>query len=135
MYKLYLKQALAMLKENKLLSLISILGTALAICMIMVMVITYQMRVKNYSPEDNRDRTMYVRWGGRTFNDKNYGNGYLSYRQGMSAPDENTRGCLLLLSLPQPAGLFAGRKGEERLPDAVYRRRILEGLQLRLHFR
>ena len=41
MYKLYFKQALAMLKENKLLSLISILGTALAICMIMVMVITY----------------------------------------------------------------------------------------------
>ena len=65
MYKIYLKQALAMLKENKLLALISILGTALAICLIMVMVITYQVRVENYSPEDNRDRTMYVRWGGR----------------------------------------------------------------------
>lgn len=63
MYKIYLKQALAMLKENKLLALISILGTALAICLIMVMVITYQVRVENYSPEDNRDRTMYVRWG------------------------------------------------------------------------
>lgn len=50
MYKLYFKQALAMLKENKLLSLISILGTALAICMIMVMVITYEVRVNNYSP-------------------------------------------------------------------------------------
>ena len=47
MYKLYFKQALAMLKENKLLSLISILGTALAICMIMVMVITYEVRVNN----------------------------------------------------------------------------------------
>ena len=58
MYKIYLKQALAMLKENKLLALISILGTALAICLIMVMVITYQVRVENYSPEDNRDRTM-----------------------------------------------------------------------------
>lgn len=67
MYKIYLKQALAMLKENKLLALISILGTALAICLIMVMVITYQVRVENYSPEDNRDRTMYVRWGGRTY--------------------------------------------------------------------
>lgn len=79
MYKLYLKQALAMLKENKLLSLISILGTALAICMIMVMVITYQVRVKNYSPEDNRDRTMYVRWGGRSSSDgAQQGNGYLS---------------------------------------------------------
>ena len=75
MYKLYFKQALARLKENKLLSLISILGTALAICMIMVMVITYEVRVNNYSPEDNRDRTMYVRWGGRDFKGSNYGNG------------------------------------------------------------
>ena len=46
MYKIYLKQALAMLKENKLLALISTLGTALAICLIMVMVIMYQVRVE-----------------------------------------------------------------------------------------
>lgn len=94
MYKLYLKQALAMLKENKLLSLISILGTALAICMIMVMVITYQIRVDNYSPEDNRDRTLYVRWGGRiTTAGEQHGNGYLSLQtikeciQGMETPE------------------------------------------------
>lgn len=99
MYKQYLKQALAMLKENKLLSLISILGTALAICMIMVMVITYQMRVKNYSPEDNRDRTMYVRWGGRTFNDKNYGNGYLSLR--------TVKECLLPMKTPEAVSFFS----------------------------
>jgi putative ABC transport system permease protein len=39
MYKIYLKQAWALLKENKLLSGVSIFGTALAICMIMVIVI------------------------------------------------------------------------------------------------
>ena len=49
-----------MIGENKLLSVISILGTALAICMIMVIVIVWQMRTANYSPEDNRDRMMYV---------------------------------------------------------------------------
>ena len=60
MYKIYLKQAWALLKENKLLSGVSIFGTALAICMIMVIVIVWQMRTANYSPEDYRDRMMYV---------------------------------------------------------------------------
>ena len=48
------------MKENKLLSGVSIFGTALAICMIMVIVIVWQMRTANYSPEDYRDRMMYV---------------------------------------------------------------------------
>jgi len=61
MYKVYLKQALSMLKENKLLSLISILGTALAIAMIMVIVIVWQVRTANFTPENNRDRMMYVK--------------------------------------------------------------------------
>lgn len=99
MYTLYFKQALAMLKENKLLSLISILGTALAICMIMVMVITYQMQVKNYSPEDNRDRMMYVRWGGRMLNGKNYGTGYLSLR--------TIKECFLPLKTPEAVSFFS----------------------------
>ena len=60
MYNIYLKQAWALLKENKLLSGVSIFGTTLAICMIMVIVIVWQMRTANYSPEDNRDRMMYV---------------------------------------------------------------------------
>ena len=41
MIKQYIKQALRMIGENKLLSVISILGTALAICMIMVIVIVW----------------------------------------------------------------------------------------------
>ena len=54
MIKQYIKQALRMIGENKLLSVISILGTALAICMIMVIVIVWQMRTANYAPEDYR---------------------------------------------------------------------------------
>lgn len=64
MYKQYLKQALRMLKENKLLSIISIAGTALAICMIMVIVLLYEIKTANYRPETKRNRTMYVKWGG-----------------------------------------------------------------------
>lgn len=99
MVKQYFKQAFSMLRDNKLLGLISILGTAMAICMIMVIVITYQLRVKNYPPEDNRDRMLYVRWGGRSFNDENHGNGYLSLR--------TIKECLLPLKTPEAVSFFS----------------------------
>ncbi|MDH6305280.1 putative ABC transport system permease protein [Parabacteroides sp. PF5-5] len=63
MYKQYFKQALATLKENPLLSFISIVGTALAIAMIMVLVIAFEVRTANYRPETNRDRMLYATKG------------------------------------------------------------------------
>lgn len=68
MYKIYLKQALALWKENKLLTLVSVMGTALAIAMIMVIVLVWQIRTANYSPETKRDRMLYV--GGATARNK-----------------------------------------------------------------
>ncbi len=62
MIKIYFKQALYQLRENKLLSFISIFGTAMAIAMIMVMVIVQQVELADYAPEVNRDRTLYVKW-------------------------------------------------------------------------
>lgn len=59
MIKHYFKQTLLLLRENKLLSAISILGTALAICMIMVIVILYVVNTAGFRPEVNRDRTYY----------------------------------------------------------------------------
>ena len=50
MIKQYIKQALRMIGENKLLSVISILGTALAICMIMVIVILYVVNTASFKP-------------------------------------------------------------------------------------
>ncbi len=64
MYKQYLNQTLNLLKENKFLSIISIVGTALAICMIMVIVIIYQVKTANYEPETHRDRMLVVKWAG-----------------------------------------------------------------------
>ena len=54
MIKQYIKQALRMIGENKLLSVISILGTALAICMIMVIVLLYVVNTASFKPEVNR---------------------------------------------------------------------------------
>lgn len=69
MYKTYFKQALALLGENKLLALVSVLGTALAISMIMVIVIVWQVRTASYAPETNRDRMLYVKKVSATYID------------------------------------------------------------------
>ena len=60
MIKQYLRQAFQMLRENRLISVISILGTAIAIAMIMVVVLVLQVQVANYYPENNRDRMLFV---------------------------------------------------------------------------
>lgn len=62
MYKQYIKQALHLLRENRLLSIISIIGTALAICIIMVIIILLRAKTADYPPEVNRSRTLYVKW-------------------------------------------------------------------------
>lgn len=60
MFKQYLKQAFQMLKENRLTSVISILGTALSIAMILVVVLQFQIRLVGFRPESNRDRMLYI---------------------------------------------------------------------------
>ncbi|MDL2243162.1 ABC transporter permease [Bacteroidales bacterium OttesenSCG-928-K03] len=60
MLKVYFKQALNLLKQNKLISIVSIAGTALAIMMIMVIILTEQVKVVNIAPEPNRDKSLYL---------------------------------------------------------------------------
>ena len=64
MIKLYFKQAFHLLRENKLLSSISIIGTALAIAMIMVIVITLRATIAPFAPETHRDRMLIFRYAG-----------------------------------------------------------------------
>lgn len=61
MYKIYFKQTIAMLKQNRLISVISILGTALAIMMIMVIVMVQHITNVDMSPEINRSRMLYIK--------------------------------------------------------------------------
>lgn len=60
MIKQYLKQAWRTLCENLILSAISIIATALAITMIMVMLTTRRVETDNFAPESNRNRTLYI---------------------------------------------------------------------------
>ena len=79
MIKQYLKQAWRLLKENPLLSSISIIGTALAICMIMVMVMSHEVKNAPFPPETNRDRTLYVKWMTAQMNQGATSNGPMAY--------------------------------------------------------
>ena len=56
----YLRQALAMMREEKLFSSIYILGTALAIAFTMVMAVVYYAKLADIAPEVNRSRTVYL---------------------------------------------------------------------------
>ena len=57
----YFRQALAMMREEKLFSSIYILGTALAIAFTMVMAVVYYAKLADIAPEVHRSRTVYVR--------------------------------------------------------------------------
>lgn len=60
MFKIYIKQTLVLLRQNLLISVISILGTAMALMMVMVVIITQHISNIPMAPEINRDRTLYV---------------------------------------------------------------------------
>lgn len=76
MIKQYIRQSFTLLSQNKLLSSIAIIGTALAIAMIMCIVLIYQARTANYEPEVNRDRTLIMRNSlARNINDDGWNNG------------------------------------------------------------
>lgn len=60
------KQALAQMKAQKMLSIISVIGTALAIFLIMVVVMLQQVKVAPFAPESNRDRFLHSSMGSIT---------------------------------------------------------------------
>ena len=53
-----IRQALAMMREEKLFSSIYIVGTALAIAFTMVMAVVYYIKLAPIYPERNRARTI-----------------------------------------------------------------------------
>ena len=60
MIKQYIQQAIYHLRENPIITWVSVLGTALSICVIMVIVITLRARIADCAPEVNRSRSLYV---------------------------------------------------------------------------
>ncbi|MBR5394353.1 MAG: ABC transporter permease [Bacteroidaceae bacterium] len=72
-----LKQALAMMREEKLFSAIHITGTAMAIAFTMVMAVVYYIKLAPIYPEVNRPRTIYFE--GIRIEAENHGMGMTSF--------------------------------------------------------
>ena len=122
MIKQYLRQAFQMLRENRLISVISILGTAIAIAMIMVVVLMLQVQVANYYPENNRDRMLFVeltevRTKGTERN----------YNQGGMSP-EVAKECFYSLSAPEAVTAYY----ENKTPVSPVDRRSFETYSIKL---
>ena len=62
---MYIRQALARMREEKLFSTIYILGTALAIAFTMLITEIYYVKVADIAPEVNRSKTYYMEYMGR----------------------------------------------------------------------
>jgi putative ABC transport system permease protein len=75
MYKVYWKQAIQMLRQNKFISIISIVGTALAIMMIMTLIVVDEVKNISIAPENNRDRTLYITYEYRGYIPGGHSNG------------------------------------------------------------
>lgn len=91
----YLKQAIRSIKDNPYTALISIIGVALSICMIISLLVAIQAKVMDLEPETNRSRSLYVKWVG--VKEKNTGNfvmdGFMSIK--------TIRECFLSLKTPE----------------------------------
>lgn len=57
---LYFKQAWQLMKQNRFFSAVYIIGTGLAISMVMVLAVVYYIRTANIAPEIHRDRMCYL---------------------------------------------------------------------------
>ena len=63
-FMLYLRHAVALIREDKLFSAIYVAGTAVAIASAMVIAIFLNIKLADIPPETNRSRTLYPLYGG-----------------------------------------------------------------------
>lgn len=110
MYKQFVKQAIGQLKEAPLVSLISIIGTALAIAVVLVLVLVFQINAAGFAPESNRARMLYV-WG----TEASAKNGSGRNRGSMSA--EVVKECFYTLREPEAVAAYVRASHPVSLPE------------------
>ena len=112
MIKKTIQQALAQLRQSPLISAINVVGTALAIFLIMLVVMIQQVKIAPFAPESNRDRFLHVRYA--TIENKEWGagnssNGPMSAQtakelyQSLKTPEEVT--IYVIQTMPTPVSL------------------------------
>ena len=70
-YQLYIKQAWHLLRQNRFFSGVYIIGTGLAISMVMALAVVYHIQTANIAPENHRDRMCYLSWATYAYKGKN----------------------------------------------------------------
>lgn len=100
-----IRQAFTNLRQNPLLSVISIAGTAFAITMIMSIVITWQTKYSDFAPEVNRSRSLYV-MAMHIYNEKNQNEQSYSFTSPAFLKE-----CILPLKGIEAATAFGGTEG------------------------
>ena len=100
MIKQYFQQAWAQLKQQPIISAVSIAGTALAIFLIMLVVMMQQVKVAPFAPESNRDRFLHAHYMSITY--KNWGDG--SSNGPMSV--KTARECFKSLKTPEAVTIY-----------------------------
>ena len=131
MYRIYFKQALLMLKQNKFISAIAIIGTALAIMMIMTIIVADEIKGISAQPEINRERTLHINYQVKKDTTKNsWQSGSLSYDivKDYLYPLKTPRYVSAVTSIhPKRPSTLVSREGsseiisaDQRLTDATY---------------
>ena len=130
MYRIYFKQSLLMLKQNKFISMIAIMGTALAIMMIMTIIVADEIKGISAPPEINRERTLHTNYQVKKDTTKNsWQSGTLSYDivKDYLYPLKTPLYISAFTSLASRPSTLTGREGSseiinahQRLTDATY---------------
>lgn len=97
-----------MLYENPLISVISILGTALSIAMIMVVILVFQVQLASFQPEVNRDRMLYIQDGTEVVMKNGWSRGNMSA--------EVVRECFYSLKSPEAVSAWFNMPAPLSLP-------------------
>ncbi|WP_418696600.1 ABC transporter permease [Bacteroides sp.] len=100
MIKQYFTQAWAQLRQQPIISAVSIAGTALAIFLIMLVVMMQQVKVAPFAPESNRDRFLHVHY--MSISNKAWGDG--TSNGPMSA--QTARECFQSLKTPEAVTVY-----------------------------
>lgn len=98
----YCKQALAQLRQQPLISFVSIAGTALSIFLIMLVVMIQQVKTAPFAPESNRDRFLHVEY--TTLANRAWGSGNTS--NGPMSP-QTARECFQTLKTPEEVTIYS----------------------------
>lgn len=100
MIKQYFTQAWAQLRQQPMISAVSIAGTALAIFLIMLVVMMQQVKVAPFAPESNRDRFLHAHY--MSITNKSWGDGTSNGPMGIKTALE----CFKSLKTPEAVTIY-----------------------------